>query len=145
MLFHTPSVAELQSCWKRANKSAVRGKVTGQHAVWLSNTRLALAGKHEVWPLGWLASKINQWAADGGRFDEDVSMQALLWEWKEMVFFDPMKLPTDPSKLSPPKTFENALTDWLLNRELLPSNPEHHQPILEMFEDTFRKQHWNSI
>ena len=95
MLLHTPKMTDIKQCLKRANAFAAEGVVSGKHAVWLSNAYAVQENRYDIFPIAWLASKINTWA-ETNILEGDASMAALLYEWKSMLFFDPEKLSDAP-------------------------------------------------
>ena len=115
MIFHDhdKSYKRLATCWKRAKSFAKSGVIDSNHklaAAW-SNCKLLLDAeedrqmyfceKHEYYEnmmvkeftysivcMDWFALKIDEYAKNNMLKDDD-TVSAILYEWKERMFFNP--------------------------------------------------------
>lgn len=114
MLMHEPdrSYKRLTGCWKRADSFAEAGKIDPSHplATAWANCKIVLdAATYEcpttdaekieqvasacfdVSCLDWFALRLDEFSKTN-MLDGDATVAAILYEWKERMFFDPTKL-----------------------------------------------------
>ena len=114
MLFHDHNIQAMKSCWKRAERFARKGEIHGQHLVWKSNVEAAMSAEYDLGLLSWVAERIDLWCQDN-LIDGDESMAALLYWWKEQMFFDPTALPNDLEFQTPAKDKFEVVAEYYKN------------------------------
>ena len=118
MLLHTPdpTFARLASCWKRATSFAQAGCIDPAHplAVPWANCEFMLSDSDnaddlafDLCCLDWFALKLDEFAKTH-ILKGDLSVAAILFNWKRRMFIEPMALSN-----AAPRTLENSRGETL--------------------------------
>ena len=116
MILHKPdhSFGRIRSCWRRANSFAKKGEMEESHPLfitwsnvllfldanipgpppkkekrlWGHKRRVALSHVFDITIMDWMAMKIDDYSKNN-ILKGDSTVSAILFEWKERMFFDP--------------------------------------------------------
>ena len=119
MILHKPdhSFGRIRSCWRRANSFAKKGEMEESHPLfitwsnvllfldanipgpppkkekrlWGHKRRVALSHVFDITIMDWMAMKIDDYSKNN-ILKGDSTVSAILFEWKERMFFDPTGL-----------------------------------------------------